>query len=155
MAGLYCRKNWAWLFKLMLQWMLMAVRNAILTSAKTKSNTSIYLQMDNKTAPSYVWKIREGGWGKGGRGTHNKYLLDISKSIWPYLFPKADHDYCQISSQHLEHKRDCDWVSRHAMDKSEWKYHVPIFQKILLHMGTKKIDLFGWRSYHQLPPYIV
>ena len=143
-----------WLFKLMLQWMLMAVRHAILTSAKTKSNTSIYLQMDNKTAPSYVWKIREGGWGKwgGGGGTHNKYLLDISKSIWPYLFPKADHDYCQISSQHLEHKRDCDWVSRHAMDKFKWKYHLPIFQKILLHMGTKKNRSFWMKELSSSSP---
>ena len=79
--------------------MLMAVRHAILTSAKTKSNTSIYLQMDNKTAPSYVWKIREGGWGKVGGGypqqiftRHQQVNLAIplSKSgsrLLPNIFP--------------------------------------------------------------------
>ena len=93
-----------------------------------------------------------GGNGGEGGGTHNKYLLDISKSIWPYLFPKADHDYCQISSQHLEHKRDCDWVSRHAMDKFKWKYHLPIFQKILLHMGTKKNRSFWMKELSSSSP---
>ena len=83
--------------------MLMAVRHAILTSAKTKSNTSIYLQMDNKTAPSYVWKIREGGWGVvigGGGGGYPQQIftrhqqvnlaIPLSKSgsrLLPNIFP--------------------------------------------------------------------
>ena len=125
--------------------MLMAVRHAILTSAKTKSNTSIYLQMDNKTAPSYVWKIREGGWGKwgGGGGTHNNYLLDISKSIWPYLFPKADHDYCQISSSTLNIKEivigylDMQWTSSNGNTIFQFS------RKYFCIWGQKKIDLFG------------
>ena len=55
--------------------------------------------MDNKTAPSYVWKIREGGWGKVGGGypqqiftRHQQVNLAIplSKSgsrLLPNIFP--------------------------------------------------------------------
>ena len=53
---------------------------AILTFMKTKSIIDIHLKKEkqNKTAVCMYWRW---GWG-----AHNKHLLNISKSIWQYLF---------------------------------------------------------------------
>ena len=60
---------------------LIAGKFVIPTFTKEQSNIAIHLQIDNKTALSYLLK-------KGG--THNKELLHISESIWSYLLSKQN-----------------------------------------------------------------
>ena len=125
--------------------MLMAVRHAILTSAKTKSNTSIYLQMDNKTAPSYVWKIREGGWRKwGGGGVPTTNIYSTSASQFGHTsFQKRITITAKYLPSTLNIKEivigylDMQWTSSNGNTIFQFS------RKYFCIWGQKKIDLFG------------
>ena len=83
--------------------------------------------------------------------TSSKHLLNISKSLWQYLFQK----HITVTAKYLPNSLNikANWESRHAVDKSEWKLYVPTFQIIHLHMGKPTIVLFASRTCLQLPRY--
>ena len=122
---------------------LIAAEFEILTFTKGKSNIATQLQIDNKTALSYLLKMG---------GTHNKELLHISKSIWSYLLSKQ----IAMSAEYLPSALNvhADWESRNAKDNSDWKLDVSVFQEIATHMGQPTLDLFVCRLCDQLPRYI-
>ena len=113
----------------------MATRLEILTFIKGKSDFSIHLEIDNKTALSYLLKTG---------GTRNRQLLDISKSIWQYPFEKQIAIIAEYLPSSLNLK--ADWESRHAVDKSEWSLQESILQKIVLYIyiwGDRPVAIFG------------
>ena len=116
---------------------------AILTFTKVQSNIAIHLQIDNKTALSYLLKMV---------GTHNRELLHISKSVWSYLLNKQIAMSAEYLPSALNVHADCE--SRNAKDNSEWKLDVSVFQEIITHMGQPTPALFASRLCHQLPRYI-
>ena len=95
---------------------LIAAKFVILTFTKGQSNIAIHLQIDNKTALSYLLKMG---------GTHNTELLNVSKSIWSYLLSKQ----IAMSAEYLPSALNvhADWESRNAKDNSEWKLDVSVF----------------------------
>ena len=119
---------------------LIAAKFAIPTFTKEQSNIAIHLQIDNKTALSYVLKMG---------GTHNRELLHISKSIWSYLLSKQ----IAMSAEYLPSALNvhADWESRNAKDNSEWKLDVLVFQEIVTHMRQPALHLFASKLCHQLP----
>ena len=121
----------------------MAAKFAMLVFTKGQSNIAIHLQIDNKTALSYLLKMGV---------THNRKLLHISKSIWSYLLSKQ----IAMSAGYIRSALNvhADWESRNAKDNSEWKLDVSVFQEIVTHMEQPTLDLFASRPYHQLPQCI-
>ena len=123
---------------------LIAANIAILTITKGQSNSlAIHLQIDNKTALSYLLKIGD---------THNRELLHISKSIWSYFLSKQ----IAMSAEYLSIALNmhADWESKNAKDNSEWKLDASVFQEIVTHMGQSTLDLFASRLCHQLLQYM-
>ena len=77
----------------------MAVRLAVLTLIKGKSNSSIHLQIDCG-------------------GTRNRQLLDISKSIWQYLFEK----YITVITEYLPSSLNIKAVGESQSEGSKNQY---------------------------------
>ena len=119
---------------------LIAGKFVIPTFTKEQSNIAIHLQIDNKTALSYLLK-------KGG--THNKELLHISESIWSYLLSKQNAMPVEYLPSALN--VHVDWESRNAKDNSEWKLDVLVFQEIVTNMRQPALYLFASKVSHQLP----
>ena len=122
---------------------LRAAQLIIKTFTQTREVTSIYLQMDNMTALSYIAKMG---------GTKNSQLIAISQEIWNYLIKKN----ITISLEHLPGLLNviADRESRNVADSSEWKLNRKVFLKITFIPGKPMIDLFASRVSHQLPAYI-
>ena len=119
---------------------LIAAKFAIPTFTKEQSNIAIHLQIDNKTALSYLLKMG---------GTHTTEPLNVSKSIWSYLLSKQ----IAMSAEYLPSALNvhADWESRNAKDNSEWKLDVLVFQEIVTHMRQPALHLFASKLCHQLP----
>ena len=105
---------------------------------------AIHNEVDNKTALSYLLKMR---------GAKNlELIIQISKEVWEFLLVEG----ITITAEHLPGNLNskADWESRHQKDSSEWKLCLLIFRKICQILGKKiETDLLTSRLPTQLPSY--
>ena len=115
----------------------------ILTFTKGKSVTAIHLQIDNKTALSYLVKMG---------GTCSQELLQVAKVIWEYLLASR----IAVTAEYLPGSLNIqvDWQSRNRRDSSDWKLNHKMFSQIVKIRRIPQIDLFASRLNHQLPKYM-
>ena len=120
---------------------LLALKFSILTFTRNLSHLTTHVQVGNKVALPYLFKIG---------GTHSPQLLKISESTWNYLLSHQ----ITIISEYLPLNVRADWNSRDATVSSDWKLHQKGYLKITKLLGTPTIDLFASRLCHQLPQYM-
>ena len=68
---------------------LLAIKLTLLMFSKMFNFKSVYFQVNNMSALSYLMKMGEmGGGTEGGGGTQNKKMTAISKKIWKFALSK-------------------------------------------------------------------
>ncbi|XP_048259405.1 uncharacterized protein LOC125384396 [Haliotis rufescens] len=122
---------------------LKAVLLALQCFCKSQSGMSLLVQVDNRTAVSYV--NRQGG-------TKSHVLDTIAKEIWDFCLQRK----ITLEAQYLPGKENiiADWESRHFADSSEWLLNRKVFNQCNQRLGPHLIDLFASRLSHQLEKYV-
>ena len=120
---------------------LQAIFLALQSFLKDKTNVSVLIRSDNRTAIAYLNKM--------GSPTRSQ-LCRLALKIWQWCLIR------QISphAEYLAGKDNvlADWESRHH-DSSDWQLLPSVFDAIHHLLGPFTIDLFASRTNTQLPIY--
>jgi hypothetical protein len=101
----------------------------------------VQLNMDNTTAVSYINKM-------GGSKVH---LMRIAQKIWNWCLERK----VTLTAQYLPgvNNQAADKLSRQLKDRSDWKLHPDIFQRLNKMLGPYEIDLFASRLNKQIEQF--
>jgi ribonuclease HI len=120
---------------------LQAAIFAYLSFCRSMRDRHVLIQIDNKTAISYINK-------QGGR---KKHLNDLAKSLWK----NAKRKNMWITAVYIPGKENsvADEESRKWHDNLEWELSRKMFDTIVGRFWQPEIDLFASRLNHKVPIY--
>ena len=121
---------------------LLGATLAVKTFLKDQRNVHVLLRMDNTTAVAYVNHLG---------GTVSQELVSLTKDLWLWCLERNIH----MTAQHLPGSLNCtaDMESRVMRDRTDWKLHPDLFQRLNKLWGPLEVDLFASRLSAQLPAY--
>jgi hypothetical protein len=122
---------------------LLAIERGLRIYCKCLSNTSILLQIDNKTAIAFINRFG---------GCHSSVLNGIAKRICQWCEARKLVLFTSYISS--KDNAEADYWSRTEADDSDWKLSVQIFQNIYTHFGKPDIDLFASHLTSQCERYV-
>ena len=122
---------------------LLAAMLAVQCYAKGKSNLTILLKMDSKSALTYINKMG---------GTVSPELTRLAKELWLWCMERN----ISLIAQHLPGVLNtiADAESRVMKDRTDWKLCPQTFHQIYQTLGPLEVDLFASRLSTQLTNYV-
>ena len=121
---------------------LLAAFLAVKTLAKQENNITIQLQMDNRSALTYINR-------KGG--ARSPSLSILAKEMWTWCMDRR----IDLSAEYLPGSLNtlADRESRVMIDRWDWMLNPLVFNRIQNTWGPMTIDLFATRITTQLPRF--
>ena len=121
---------------------LLATTFATKALAKDMSNAVIKLEIDSATAVAYINHLR---------GTHSLTLYRLAAELWEWSLSRG----CFLVATHVPGRLNsvADMLSRTVVDRSDWRLHPSVFQRLDKLWGPLEIDLFASWATAQLPRF--
>ena len=109
---------------------------------KNKTDCSVLLKMDNRSAVAYVNHLG---------GTRSEKLNKVALSLWEWCIQRR----LWVKAEYIPGRQNlhADWESRHTKDTSDWKLRPDFTQLLFKTVMNCSVDLFASRHNHQLSRY--
>ena len=120
---------------------LLATFHALQIYCKNMLNTSVHLQLDNRTAVAWMNK----------QTAPIELEFSIVKQIWTFAAQRK----LEVDASYIEPKKNkiADFESRNVKDNLEWALKDYIYTKVKIKLGQPTIDLFASRGSNKVKTF--